>query len=63
MEQNQTENPLLQARQELEAVCTKYGVTLIPVTVHQGNQTFSSIDIVPLAALAQAQQPAAPAAE
>jgi hypothetical protein len=60
MEQNET---LLQAKQELEAICTKYAVTLVPVTIHQGNQTFSSIDIVPLSVLAQAQQPAAPAAE
>jgi hypothetical protein len=53
MEQNQTTTTSLeQVKKELEDVCVKYGVTLVPVVVHQGNRTFSSIEIVP----AQSQQ-------
>ena len=58
MEQNQTLNneDLKQAKDELEAVCKKYDIALIPVVVHQGDRTFSSIEIAPRAAL-QPQQP------
>lgn len=49
MEQNQTQNneSLEQAKQELEAICKKYDIALVPVVVHQGDRTFSSIEIVP----------------
>jgi len=33
-------------KKELEEICEKYGVTLVPVIVHQGNRTLSSIEIV-----------------
>lgn len=57
MEQTQTlsNEDLKQAKQELEAVCQKYDISLIPVVVHQGDRTFSSIEIVPRKAL-QTQQ-------
>jgi hypothetical protein len=45
MEPNQED--LKQAKQELEAICQKYDIALIPVIVHRGNDTFSSIDLVP----------------
>lgn len=45
MEQNI--ETLEQAKKELEAVCVKYGITLMPVVVHQGDKTISSIEIVP----------------
>ena len=35
-----------QAKAELESVCDKYNVSLVPVVVHQGDRTFSSIEIV-----------------
>lgn len=54
MEQNEN---LKQAKDELDAVCQKYNITLVPVVVHQGDRTFSTIEIVPLAAF-QAQQQA-----
>jgi hypothetical protein len=38
---------LKQAKEELEAICQKYNITLMPVIVHQGDRTFSSIEIVP----------------
>ncbi len=41
------ENNLEQIKKELEDVCAKYNITLVPVVVHQGNRTFSSIEIVP----------------
>lgn len=44
-----------QAKEEIEAICKKYKIILMPIVVHQGNKTFSSIDIVPAAALNQAQ--------
>jgi hypothetical protein len=50
-----------QAKEEIEAICAKYSIALLPVVVHQGNRTFSSIDIVPAQAQAPAQE--APAAE
>lgn len=51
-----TEQNLDQVKKELEDICTKYGITLVPVVVHQGNRTFSSIEIVPV----QAQEQQAP---
>lgn len=56
MEQN---NEILkQAKQELETICQKYDIVLIPVIVHRGDETFSSIDLVPRSAF-RSQQPAA----
>lgn len=57
MEQTPTisNEDLKQAKQELEAVCKKYGIALVPVVVHQGNRTTSSIEIVSIAALEQPQ--------
>jgi len=49
-----------QAKNELEEICKKYNIALVPVVVHQGDRTFSSIEITPLS-----QEPSneAPAAE
>jgi len=52
-----TQETAKQAKEELEAICTKYGIALIPVVVHQGNRTYSSIEIVP--AQTQASTPEA----
>jgi len=41
-----TNDNLKQAKQELEEVCNKYDIILLPVIVHQGNRTTSSIEIV-----------------
>jgi hypothetical protein len=38
---------LKQAKEELETICSKYNIILVPVIVHQGNKTFSSIEIIP----------------
>jgi hypothetical protein len=41
------ENSIIQsAKQEIETVLKKYNVTLIPTIVHQGDATFSRIDIL-----------------
>jgi hypothetical protein len=55
MEQTQqlSNEDLKQAKQELEAICQKYDISLIPVVVHQGDRTFSSIEIVPRQAFQQ----------
>ncbi len=45
MEQNN--ETVQKAKEELEAVCKKYQISLVPVIVHQGDRTFSSIEIVP----------------
>ena len=45
MEFNQ--ETLKQAKEELETICNKYNIILVPVIVHQGNKTFSSIEIMP----------------
>jgi hypothetical protein len=42
-----TQETLQQAKEELEAVCTKYNIILMPVIIHQGNRTISSIEIFP----------------
>lgn len=52
-----TPDTLKQAKEELEAVCTKYNIALVPVVVHQGNRTQSSIEIISLAG--QEGQPSA----
>ena len=55
---DQQENLKL-AKQELEIVCQKYDVALIPVVIHRGNDTVSSIDLVPRSVFRnQQQQPA-----
>jgi hypothetical protein len=41
------ENILKQAKEDIELVCAKYQIALVPVVVHQGDRTFSSIEIVP----------------
>ena len=55
MEQTQqlSNETLKQAKEELETVCRKYDITLMPVVVHQGDRTYSSIEIVPRKALQQ----------
>lgn len=60
MEQTQqlSNESLKQAKEAIEAVCQKYDIILMPITVHRGNETFSSIDLVPRSALRSQQQPA-----
>ena len=47
-----------QAKEKIETICKEYQVTLMPVVVHQGDRTFSTIDIVPLAVVKQQPTPA-----
>jgi hypothetical protein len=61
MELNQ--ETLKQAKEELETICKKYEITLMPVVVHQGDRTFSSIEIVPRQALQQQASEAPVAAD
>lgn len=58
MENNITSN-FKQAKEEIEAICKKYGIALVPVVMHQGNRTASSIEIVPINALEQTEAPQA----
>ena len=60
MEQTQqlSNDSLKLAKEEIETVCQKYDIVLMPITVHRGNETFSSIDLVPRSALRSQQQPA-----
>lgn len=53
--ENNTTSDFKQAKDEIEAICKKYGIVLIPVVVHQGNRTASSIEIVPVTALDQSE--------
>jgi hypothetical protein len=61
MENNQPQQPnidvekLKSAKEDLEAVCKKYSVALVPVVVHQGDRTISSVEIVPV--IDEAEQP------
>jgi hypothetical protein len=45
---NMDKDMLKQAKEEIEAICKKYAIELIPVVIHQGNRTASSIEIVPI---------------
>ena len=38
---------LKQAKEELEAICQKHDIVLMPIVIHQGDRTISSIEIVP----------------
>jgi hypothetical protein len=58
MSETNTTN-VVSAKEEIQAVLTKYNVALIPTVIHQGDQTFSRIDIVPRQPAAQAVAPAA----
>ena len=50
-ENNQTQtlsdDQLLAAKQEIEAVLQKYGILLVPIVIHHGDKTISRIDITP----------------
>lgn len=49
MEENktQTTSVIEQAKAEIEEALKKHNVTLVPTIVHQGDRTFSRIDIIP----------------
>jgi hypothetical protein len=47
---------LKQAKEELEAICAKYSIALVPVVVHQGDRTISSIEIVPVKLQAESSE-------
>lgn len=36
------------AKKEIEEILKKYNVVLLPIVIHQGDKTFSRIDIAPL---------------
>lgn len=55
MEQDNS-NTYKQAKEELEAICKKHDIVLLPVIVHQGDRTYSSIEIAPRSSF-QPQQP------
>lgn len=40
-----TDEQLLAAKQEIEAVLQKYGILLVPIVIHHGDRTISRIDI------------------
>lgn len=56
--ENQSDN-VVAAKEEIQAVLTKFNVALIPTIIHQGDQTFSRIDIVPRQSSSEAVAPAA----
>ncbi len=63
---------LKQAKEELEAICQKHEIVLMPIVIHQGDRTISSIEIIPRSLMANpgnpivqttGRAPEAPAAE
>ena len=44
------------AKQEIEDVCKKHSIVLIPVVVHQGDRTISSIEIAPVISKEEAEK-------
>jgi hypothetical protein len=49
-----TDEQLVAAKQEIEAVLQKYNIVLIPITIHHGDRTFSRIDVAPAPSQEQA---------
>lgn len=47
------------AKEAIEAILVQHNVALVPVVIHQGDQTFSTIDIVSTVEQ-QVQQPVQP---
>lgn len=47
-QQSVNEQKLASAKQEIEEILQKYEVALVPIVVHQGDRTFSRIDIAPV---------------
>jgi hypothetical protein len=45
-----------QAKEDIELICAKYQIALVPVVVHQGDRTFSSIEIVPIRKQQQSEE-------
>lgn len=48
-----TNDNIKTVKEKIEAICKEYNVALMPVVVHQGDRTFSTIDIVPTTAFKQ----------
>lgn len=48
-EKTSTANTALEtAKTEIEAILKKHNLVLVPIVVHQGDRTFSRIDIAPV---------------
>lgn len=47
-EETTSASNLATAKGEIENILKKYGVILVPIVVHQGDKTFSRIDIAPV---------------
>lgn len=53
MEENKTQNTglsdekLMEAKKEVEAVLAKHNIILVPIVIHHGDRTISRIDIAP----------------
>lgn len=51
MEENKTQNngltdeKLIEAKKEVEAVLAKHNIILVPIVIHHGDRTISRIDI------------------
>ena len=61
MENTVSEN-VVKAKQAIEAIMNEYNVTLVPIIVHQGSETFSSVDVVSVGPKIDASTEATPAA-
>ena len=35
------------AKEEIQAICDKYNIILMPVVVHQGSRTYANVEIAP----------------
>jgi hypothetical protein len=54
--ENTTPENVIKAKQAIEAILIEHKVVLVPVILHQGDQTFSSVDIISVAEQ-QAERP------
>jgi hypothetical protein len=44
----QTQDTMEIAKKEIEQICQKYRISLVPVVIHHGDRTVSSIEIIPM---------------
>lgn len=42
-----SDEKLIEAKKEIEAVLTKHNIILVPIVIHHGDRTVSRIDIAP----------------
>jgi hypothetical protein len=51
-----SDEKLLEAKKEVEAVLAKHNIILVPIVIHHGDRTISRIDIAPAPEASEASE-------